>query len=702
MTTLELEGKFESIRLELLPQVNSMQSCCQQLQLQVLNKKALEFQEDVDAIDNALLNLLRVVDHLQDSSFLNRFEKSDNISLLESRLRHDLRTPLNAVKGYSEMLLDDLHGSEDSTLYSLFSSLLSQTDQILGTISNKVVFTLSEKNKTADTRQSANLTSTVGTNPTSEPGTILVVDDSESNRRLLLRSLTQQGHKVECANDGKDALAQLYAQNFDLVLLDMLMPEMDGLDVLSIIKKDAQLQHIPVIVISALDDFDRVIECIKAGAEDYLPKPFNATLLGARIGTGLEKKRLRDTTAALVNRMEEELQDAHRAQLNLVPHKFIDFSVEQPVAVHAYMKPAREVGGDFYDFFYMNSQYLWFLVGDVSDKGVASGMFMARASSLVRSIPMQAYKQAGKILLPHEVLYSLNIELCQFNPDMTFVTLLLGRLDIESGDVLFGNAGHSAAMLLTEGNVVEPLDTLRGRPLGIRTDSTYQSHASALESGQALFLYTDGVSDALDENGRDFGEDRLVETLNTLESHSAESILNTVNSQLTSYTANTDQFDDITMLALQWEGTRQNIEKEITLSNSLSDCSLARKEIATTLVDKGLSESTVDDLSICIDELLSNIVRHGFKNSEPHEITIKLRMDSTSTTLEIIDDGVPFDPTVKQAQEEKRGQAYTAEGGRGLTFVRALIDELTYQHIDERNHTVLTKRLANHENSNNV
>lgn len=702
ITPIELKNRFDSIYSELLPQVEDMQNCCQRLQRQVISSGVSEFQEDINAIDIAIANLHRAVDVLQDATLHNQFNNSPNTTELESRLRHDLRTPLNAVKGYSEMLLDDPQCAESRSIHSLLSTLLLQTDQILESISQKVVIREWDTDSAIKIPQSQRSTALVQSNPITETGRILVVDDGESNRRLLERSLSQQGHDVECAADGRSALTQLHQKDFDLVLLDMLMPGMDGLEVLSIIKSDTKLQHIPVIVISALDDFDRVIECIKGGAEDYLPKPFNATLLAARIGTGLEKKRLRDTTTALLNRMEAELQDANHAQLNLVPHESIDLTLECPVALQAYMKPAREVGGDFYDYFFMDRQYLWFMVGDVSDKGVASGMFMARAISLIRSISTQAYNQVGKVLMPHEVLNQLNSELCRFNPDMTFVTLLIGRLDIESGEVLFGNAGHSAALLLAEVNVVESMETVRGRPIGIRPDSVYESHVSNLHGSQSLFIYTDGVSDALDMNGHRLGESQLVDTLNQLNDRSAESILDAINLTLENHTTGTDQFDDITMVALQWEGKNFSIVKEISIANTLSDCSVARKEIAAALVTNGVEESAVQDLSICTDELLSNIVRHGFRDSDTHQISVKLTLNLTSATLEFIDDGEPFDPTVEQNSVKSSRQTNAAHGGRGLAFVNALIDGFQYKRLDKRNHTVLTKRFEIKENSHNA
>jgi adenylate cyclase len=155
-------------------------------------------------------------------------------------------------------------------------------------------------------------------------GFILVVDDNESNRDLLSRRLGRQGHTILTAGDGRQALEQMRQESFDLVLLDIMMPGMNGYEVLERLKADKDLRHIPVIMISALDDLDSVVRCIELGAEDYLFKPFNPTLLKARIGACLEKKRLRDQEQAYLQQLKEEQEKSERLLLNILPKTIAD------------------------------------------------------------------------------------------------------------------------------------------------------------------------------------------------------------------------------------------------------------------------------------------------------------------------------------------------------------------------------------------
>ena len=150
-------------------------------------------------------------------------------------------------------------------------------------------------------------------------GNLLIVDDNHVNRHLLARRVRRQGHLVDSASDGFEALEMMRTQEFDLVLLDIMMPEMNGYQVLEILKADPELRHIPVIIISAVDDIESVVRCIELGAEDYLYKPFNPVLLKARINACLEKKQLRDQEKAYIKRLAEEQEKSEKLLLNILP-----------------------------------------------------------------------------------------------------------------------------------------------------------------------------------------------------------------------------------------------------------------------------------------------------------------------------------------------------------------------------------------------
>jgi sigma-B regulation protein RsbU (phosphoserine phosphatase) len=196
---------------------------------------------------------------------------------------------------------------------------------------------------------------------------ILVVDDNDDNRYTLTLHLDLEGYRnVVTANDGEEAIERLRSEAFDLVLLDVMMPKVDGYHVLAWLKDQPRLRDLPIIMISALNEMNSVVRCIELGAVDYLLKPFNPVLLKARLGATLEKKRLRDQVNAHLARLESELEAARKLQVGMVPRVFPAPTPQWPVELFAMMEPAREVGGDLYDFFTLADGRLCFLIGDVS------------------------------------------------------------------------------------------------------------------------------------------------------------------------------------------------------------------------------------------------------------------------------------------------------------------------------------------------
>jgi signal transduction histidine kinase len=246
---------------------------------------------------------------------------------LSPQLLHDLRSPLNHIIGYSEMLTEETGSQRREGFATDIEKIRDAGHRMLALI---------EQNFTS-AREAIPVLVTLEAGPPVQseaaapaaadvPGLLLVVDDDAANREVLCRRLERQGHDVRTAPSGLDALRAMRETAFDLVLLDIMMPEMDGYEVLRQIKADERLQHIPVIMISALNELQSVVRCIEAGAEDYLTKPFNPTLLKARIGSCLEKKRCRDREAALFEQLQnnyERLQELERQRddmRNMIVH----------------------------------------------------------------------------------------------------------------------------------------------------------------------------------------------------------------------------------------------------------------------------------------------------------------------------------------------------------------------------------------------
>jgi len=381
---------------------------------------------------------------------------------------------------------------------------------------------------------------------------ILVVDDNDDNRYTLKLHLDLEGYtNVETARDGEEAIARLETSAFDLVLLDVMMPKVDGFQVLTWLKDQARLRDLPVIMISALTEMNSMARCIELGAVDYLLKPFNPVLLKARLGATLEKKRLRDEVDAHLARLQEELDAARRLQMAMVPQSFPAPSPDFPIDLCASMEPAREVGGDLYDFFITEDGMLCFLVGDVSGKGMPAALFMARTKSLIRIATELMRSRQGASARPADIIARVNRELCQNNGDLMFVTLFFAMLGPENGELEFCNAGHNAPYRLN-GQRLELIEGAKGIILGIRPDAVYATGRTSLAPGESIYVFTDGVTEAADQQGELFAEARLEAVLRAGAGCStAAEIVTSVAQAVRGFVGSALPSDDITMLAVR-------------------------------------------------------------------------------------------------------------------------------------------------------
>jgi phosphoserine phosphatase RsbU/P len=399
---------------------------------------------------------------------------------------------------------------------------------------------------------------------TATEAALLVVDDNEDNRYTLTRRLNREGYKnITMASNGREALDKLKTQPLDLVLLDIMMPDMNGYEVLEQVKATPALRDIPIIMISSLDELESVIRCIELGAEDYLSKPFNPTLLRARVGASLEKKRLRDEIRRNMERLAQELDSARALQLSMLPRQFPTYSPSHPIAVHAVMEPAREVGGDLYDCFYAGEHTFCFLVGDVSGKGASAAMFMARARSLMR-ITVNLWREwRTDDIDPGALLEAVNGELCQNNDDRMFVTMFLGLIDARSGLVSFVNAGHPPPHLVSTTGETKQIDSKPAMPLGIRRQARFQTRTLEILPGDAVFVCSDGAFEALNDKGDLFSIERLGQLLREANEAEPREMVRVVLDAVDAFTGCVPRTDDVTVLALRWRPAETSADRPI-------------------------------------------------------------------------------------------------------------------------------------------
>ena len=260
-------------------------------------------------------------------------------------------------------------------------------------------------------------------------------------------------------------------------------------------------------------------------------------------------------TTAANEKIRSELRIAHEIQMSMLPKTFPAFPERGEIDIYAMLEPAKEVGGDLYDFFFIDNDHLCFMIGDVSDKGVPAALFMARSKSLIRSTSMMLKKGLSGIPSPSEIISEVNAELYTDNEHCMFLTLLLGILNVKSGHISLTNAGHNPPYILKE-DQIELIELPHRTPLGLRENVLYTSEELILYDHQSIFLYTDGITEATNEKNEFFGEKKLEKTLRILSNSSPYTVLKMIIKEVHQFAGQTPQSDDITMLAIQYFGNK--------------------------------------------------------------------------------------------------------------------------------------------------
>lgn len=382
-------------------------------------------------------------------------------------------------------------------------------------------------------------------------GKILVVDDNEMNCDMLSRRLRRQGHEVEIALDGRQALDMLKNQSFDLVLLDIMMPGMNGYEVLETIKSDPKLSFLPVIMISAIDELSSLVRCIELGAEDYLPKPFNPVLLRARIGASLEKKRLRDRDAAYTERLNrenqrksDELENARRIQRAMLPTAPPNLPY---LEIAAHQETASEVGGDYYDFFPQPDATLLVAIGDATGHGVGSGLMVSMTkAALLATDQTQLPLLLGKI---NRILTKVDLG-TQLN--MGLKVLMLAPQSQGGVTAIAAGGGMPPIYVLRANGGINEF-VVPGLPLGIIEEATYQPVQFDLRPGDKVVLMSDGLLEIFNADHQFLGIDRLRAGLAQVEhpALSARQTLEAVALIGRDWAKSHPLYDDITLVVLR-------------------------------------------------------------------------------------------------------------------------------------------------------
>ena len=384
-------------------------------------------------------------------------------------------------------------------------------------------------------------------------------------------------------------------------------------------------------------------------------------------------------------RIDKELEYAKQIQLSALPTKFPD---DEDFGIYAKMIAAKEVGGDFYDFYKLDDKTVAFLAADVSGKGIPAAMFMMTAKTIIKDL-------AERGLAVNDIFTKANEKLCENNESGMFVTAWMGILDLETGNLQFANAGHNPPLLKRASGSFEYLKTRAGFVLAGMDGVRYRMGEMTLSRGDRLFLYTDGVPEATNAETKLYGEERLLDFMNCNADAAATALLPELKKNIDEFVGDAPQFDDITMLMLDYKSKRGG---ELMTNKTFQARTEALSDILG-FVDEMLEKHECPmkiqtALCVAIEEVFVNIAHYAYQGKEG-EVRLGIGFDEESRTItfRMADQGVPFDPLQKPDPDITLSAEEREIGGLGIFITKKTMDSVEYAYENGENVLTMTKKI---------
>lgn len=388
-------------------------------------------------------------------------------------------------------------------------------------------------------------------------------------------------------------------------------------------------------------------------------------------------------------RIGAELSVASGIQAGMLPKNFSPYPNHPGIQLYASMVPAKEVGGDFYDFFWTGKNKLWLVMGDVSGKGVPAAMFMVIAKALIRNEATLEYE-------PSEICERVNDQLCEENEQGLFVTCWLGCVDLSTGIMKFANAAHNPPVLY-DGDSYKFLEQKSGIMLAAMEGSKYVQHEIQLKKGSRLFIYTDGVTEAQNKNGALFGESLLLGALAKTTALSAKETVGLVNAEVERFAGGADQADDITVLSFELDevGEETNAgastDSEKSLVVAADDTELQRvTDFVRSFAPQGITPDEANKIDLAVEEIFVNISHYAYENGGDVEIVCK-KLAERKISVAFKDSGIEFDPLAKGDPDFTESVETRKLGGFGIYLTKKFMDSVSYERQDGKNILTLVK-----------
>ncbi|MBO7662737.1 MAG: SpoIIE family protein phosphatase [Clostridia bacterium] len=378
-----------------------------------------------------------------------------------------------------------------------------------------------------------------------------------------------------------------------------------------------------------------------------------------------------------------ELNVANRIQADMLPRIFPAFPERSDFTIYASMDPAKEVGGDLYDFFLVDEDHLAMVVADVSGKGVPAALFMVIAKTLIKN-----RGQMGDT--PSEILRNVNNQLCEGNDEEFFVTVWMGILELSTGKGWAVNAGHEHPVIRRNNGLFELVVYRHSPAVAVMPGINFRQHEFQLNPGDTLFVYTDGVPEATNAQGELYGNERMLRALNKKPDAESLELMRTLRSDIDAFVGDAPQFDDITMLMLQYMGpqNRDELKVEARRENFAQVLSFLDERLERC----GCPMKAQTQLDIAVEEIFVNVASYAYAD-HPGDVLIRLRDtdDPKGISITFMDQGAPFDPLIRPDPDVTLSAQERSIGGLGIYLVKKSMDDVRYSYENNCNILTLTK-----------
>ncbi len=384
-------------------------------------------------------------------------------------------------------------------------------------------------------------------------------------------------------------------------------------------------------------------------------------------------------------RIDKELEYAKEIQLSSLPSVFPPYPEKKSFDIYAGMYTAKEVGGDFYDFYMLDENHIAFLIADVSGKGIPAALFMMTAKTTIRDL-------AERGLGVDEILTQANEKLCKGNDAGMFVTVFIAIMDLKTGILKYSNAGHNPPLVLRKNGTFEYVKVKAGLVLAGMEGMKYRVNETVLEPGERIFLYTDGVTEATNNDEKLYGEDRLYNFVNSHKYENAKVLINSLKQDIDDFVGDAPQFDDITMLLFDYFGNTPVRVREFPAK--IEELSNVQRFFDEELEKVGCDAKKQLSISIAIEEVFANIAHYAYSNEEG-SVKAEFSFDPSENIAKFRfrDKGMPFDPLKKMDPDITLKADERKVGGLGIFIVKKTMDSLDYRYVKGENILTMKKKL---------